>query len=391
VIFGIKYITIMLNVKKYRKEFPVTESYIYLDHAGVAPIPLRVKDTVQSLLNEYSEQGVFAYEKWMDRVEDVRSDFSFLLGCRSEEIAFVKSTSHGISLIANGLQFNEGDNILIYEKEFPSNVYPWLNLEKKGVEIRTLSFRNGKVELEDIKNGIDSKTKMISISSVQHSNGFKADLRKLGEFCKSKNIYFFVDAIQSLGVEPMDVREFNIDFLAADGHKWLLAPEGTGIFYCKEELLGEINPVLIGWNSVVNEREYDKINFTLKDDARRFEEGSPSIIGILALGQSLKFLLEVGIENINKRVLSLGSLVIEKAEKAGFIVRTPENIEERAGIISFGSEFDPSEIREKLFKDNVLINYRDGALRVAPHFYNTEEEIELLFNKIDVIVKELKD
>ncbi len=162
----------MLNVKKYRKEFPVTESYIYLDHAGVAPIPLRVKDTVQSFLTEYSEQGVFAYEKWMDRVEDVRSDFSFFLGCRSEEIAFVKSTSHGISLIANGLQFNEGDNILIYEKEFPSNVYPWLNLEKKGVEIRTLSFRNGKVELEDIKNGIDSKTKMICISCVHHSNGF---------------------------------------------------------------------------------------------------------------------------------------------------------------------------------------------------------------------------
>jgi selenocysteine lyase/cysteine desulfurase len=371
----------------YRDEFPVTKDYVYLDHAGVAPVSLRGKRAVEKFLSEATERGLFNYKQWMDRVEEVRRSCAILTGAEPEEIAFVKNTSQGISIVAEGLDWNEGDNLLVCEKDFPSNIYPWLNLKRKGVEIRVVPSQNERILLEDIELLIDSRTKLLTVSSVNFSSGFKIDLEVVGRLCKGKGILFFVDAIQSLGVIPMDVNEFKIDFLAADGHKWLLSPEGTGIFYCRKELAPRINPPLIGWKSIINESDYDHVDFRLKTNALRFEEGSLNVMGIYALGAAIDLLVEVGIDRIQARVIELGDLIIREAEKRDFQVRTPKSKEERGGIISIIGNFDPINVKDKLKEEGILVNVRGGAIRISPHFYNAEYEVLRLFDAIDRVVK----
>jgi len=371
----------------YRDEFPVTKDYVYLDHAGVAPVSLRGKRAVEKFLSEATESGMFNYKQWMDRVEEVRRSCAILTGAEPEEIAFVKNTSQGISIVAEGLDWKEGDNLLICEKDFPSNIYPWLNLKRKGVEIRVVPSQNERILLEDIELLIDSRTKLLTVSSVNFSSGFKIDLEVVGRLCKGKGILFFVDAIQSLGVIPMDVNEFKIDFLAADGHKWLLSPEGTGIFYCRKELAPRINPPLIGWKSIINESDYDHVDFRLKTNALRFEEGSLNVMGIYALGAAIDLLVEVGIDRIQARVIELGDLIIREAEKRDFQVRTPKSKEERGGIISIIGNFDPINVKDRLKEEGILVNVRGGAIRISPHFYNTEYEVLRLFNAIDEVIK----
>jgi len=371
----------------YRDEFPVTKDYVYLDHAGVAPVSLRGKRAVEKFLSEATESGMFNYKQWMDRVEEVRRSCAILTGAEPEEIAFVKNTSQGISIVAEGLDWNEGDNLLVCEKDFPSNIYPWLNLKRKGVEIRVVPSQNERILLEDIELLIDSRTKLLTVSSVNFSSGFKIDLEVVGRLCKGKGILFFVDAIQSLGVIPMDVNEFKIDFLAADGHKWLLSPEGTGIFYCRKELALRINPPLIGWKSIINESDYDHVDFRLKTNALRFEEGSLNVMGIYALGAAIDLLVEVGIDRIQARVIELGDLIIREAEKRDFQVRTPKSKEERGGIISIIGNFDPINVKDKLKEEGILVNVRGGAIRISPHFYNAEYEVLRLFDAIDRVVK----
>jgi selenocysteine lyase/cysteine desulfurase len=375
----------MRSLEAYRDQFPVTKNYVYLDHAGVAPVSLRVKKAVEGFISESAEFGAFNYRLWMDGVEEIRKKSAALIGASPEEIAFVKNTSHGISIVAQGLDWREGDNLIVCEKEFPSNVYPWLNLEKKGIEIRFIPSSSGMIK--DIEELIDSRTRLITISSVQFSNGFRIDLKRVGELCREKGIFLFVDAIQSLGVIPMYVEEFKVDFLAADGHKWLLSPEGTGIFYCRGELAERLNPTLIGWKSIQNESDYDCIDFRLKASALRFEEGSLNVTGIFALGAAIDLLLEVGISRIQSRVLELGDLIIRESEKRGFHVRTPKRREERGGIVSIAGNFDPINVKDKLRADGIIVNVRGGAIRVSPHFYNAEYEVLRLFDSIDMVIK----
>lgn len=375
------------SLESYRDEFPVTDNFVYLDHAGVAPVSLRVKRAVEEFISDATEFGAFNYTSWTKRVEEIRRKSAALIGAEPEEVAFVKNTSHGISIVAQGLDWKAGDNLIVYEKEFPSNIYPWLNLKKRGVEVRFIPSRNGRILIEDIEGLIDSRTTLVTISSVQFSSGFRIDLKSVGELCRRKGVLFFVDAIQSLGVVPMDVEEFHVDFLAADGHKWLLSPEGIGIFYCRKEIADRINPILIGWKSIQNESDYDHIDFRFKTSALKFEEGSLSFIGIFALGAAVDLLLEVGISRIENRAIELGDLIIEEAKRKDFHLRTPKKREERAGIISIAKNFDPISVKDKLRDDGVIVNVRGGAIRVSPHFYNTERDVLRLFNSMDKEIK----
>lgn len=376
-----------LSKNDYRKLFPITESYVFLDHAGVGPVSVRAIQSVQKFLEEASTQSSFIYDDWMERVDGIRKKCSELIRSNSDEIAFIKNTSHGISIVASGLDWERGDNVLVYEKEFPSNIYPWLNLEKNGVEVRFIKSRDdGEIYIDDIKNLADSKTRLISMSSVQFTSGFRIDLNALGNFCKQNGIYFFVDAIQSLGVVPMDVKECGIDFLAADGHKWMISPEGTGFFYCSGGVSKSINPSLVGWKSIVNEGEYEKINFSLKGNALKFEEGSINVMGVLALGASLELLLEVGVENIKQEVQRLGDEIIKGALDRDFFVKTPKDKNKRGGIIVFSGNFDSVDLKQKLQQLNIMVNARGGGLRVSPHFYNSDDDIEQLFKAIDNIL-----
>ena len=377
------------SIDLYRKEFTVVNNSIYLDHAGVAPVPQRVKTRVDEFLNLACGKAIIDYDTWMSRVEGVRATAAALIGAQKEEIAFIKNTSHGISLVSGGLDLKAGESVIVTEREFPANVYPWLDLKRKGVEMRVVPFKSDVIHIEDIEELMDSSTRVLSISSVQSVNGFRIDLKRVSELCKRRNVLLFVDAIQSLGAVPMDVIEYGVDFLAADGHKWLLAPEGTGIFYCNNKLAEKLNPLLIGWNCVREENEFEKIDYDLKTTARRFEEGSYNTMGIYALGASLELISEIGVEEIYKRILYLGELIISEADARGFKITSPRDAAERGGIVSFSGDFDPATIRDMLMNKGVVINQRGGALRLAPHFYNTEDEILNFFDALDKTLKSL--
>jgi selenocysteine lyase/cysteine desulfurase len=288
--------------ESYRSEFPVVKKYLYLDHAGVAPVSLRVKGAIERFLAESTEGGAFYYPQWAQRIVEIRRACARLINAGPDEIAFVKSTSHGLSIVAEGLDWKPGDNLLIYEKEFPSNIYPWMNLKRRGVSIKFIPSRGGRMLLADVERLIDSRTRLFAVSSVQFANGFRVDLERAGELCRRKGIFFCVDAIQSLGVIPLDVEKFHVDYLSADGHKWLLGPEGVGMFYCRRGLAERLAPPLIGWKCVQNEFDFDRADFCLKTDALRFEEGSMNLMGIFGLGAAIDLLFEIGIENIQDRV-----------------------------------------------------------------------------------------
>ncbi len=369
-------------LEAYRKEFPITKNYIYLDHSGVSPASLRVKNAIDRFLAESAAGGAFHYPKWAQRIGETRSACAGLINAAPDEIAFVKSTSHGLSIVAEGLDWKPGDNVLIYEKEFPSNIYPWLNLKRKGVEVKAIPSREGRLEISDIERLIDPRTRLLSISSVQFANGFRIDLKRVGELCKQKNVLLCVDAIQSLGVIPMDIKAFHIGFLTADAHKWLLGPEGIGIFYCRRGLAERLSPPLIGWKCVQNELDFDHPDFCLKTDAMRFEEGSMNLLGIIGLGAAVDLLLEIGIKNIEERVLGLGDVIIREAEQRGHLVRTPKARNERGGNVTFSGNFEPATARDRLRENRIMVSVRGGGLRVSPHFYNTEEEILAFFHAL---------
>ncbi len=367
----------------YRQEFPVTKKYIYLDHAGVAPLSLRVKAAIEKFLIESTEGGSFCYPRWAQQVVEVRRACARLVNAEPDDLAFVKSTSHGLSIVAQGLDWRPGDNVLVYEKEFPSNIHPWLNLKSKGVEVRMIPSRDGCIAMNDIERLRDERTRLLAVSAVQFSNGFRINLKKVGAWCREKQVLFCVDAIQSLGIIPMDVRACRIDFLSADAHKWLLGPEGIGIFYCRNGLAEQLSPPLVGWKSVRSEFEFDHPHFLLKTSALRFEEGSQNLMGIFGLGAALDLLFEVGIAQIEQRVLDLGELIMLDAEKRSYRVLTPRARNERGGNITFSGNFDPAKMRDALRDKRVLVNARGGGIRVSPHFYNTGEEISTFFTMLD--------
>ncbi|HAK58864.1 MAG TPA: aminotransferase, partial [Nitrospiraceae bacterium] len=256
----------------------------------------------------------------------------------------------------------------------------------KGVDVRMLPSRDGAVLFDDIEQLIDSRTRLIAISSVQFQNGYRIDLQRLGELCAAKSVHLCVDAIQSLGAFPLDVKRYGIDFLAADGHKWLLSPEGIGIFFCRPERAAQLYPPLVGWKSVENEHDFDDPSFHLKKNAQRFEEGSLNVLGIIALGASLELLFEVGIDRIAERVQDLGDIIIREGEKRGFELKSPRKREDRGGIVSLGGNFDPLYVRDLLKERGIMVNVRGGALRLSPHFYNTEAEVLRCFQEVDDIL-----
>lgn len=365
----------MEELAGYRTLFPVTERFIFFNHAGVSPISLNAAKVVQEFLTDYTRNGSVNSQRWERKAAQVRKDFARLIGADPGEVALVKNTSEGLSLVANGIGFKPGDNVVTPGLEFPANVYPWLNLARLGVSTRIVPARKGRVLIKDIDQAIDSHTRLVSVSSVEYSNGFRNDLEALGELCRGRGVYFCVDAIQSLGAIPMDVKRFNIDLLAADGHKWLLSPEGAGGFYCSKRVLSDIHPAKVGWKSVVGARDYARIDFRLLGDAKKFEEGSLNLMTIAALGAELKLFLEVGLEAIEKKILSLTDHLIAGLRQLGFPIVSSLYPRERSGIVAFLGR-DPEAVCRRLKRKRIIVSVRDGALRVSPHFYNSHEEVD---------------
>jgi selenocysteine lyase/cysteine desulfurase len=313
----------------------------------------------------------------------VRQSAARLINAETGEVTFVKNTSEGINFVANGVQWITGDNVVSTMMEFPANVYAWMSLEQRGVALKRVHEEDGRIPFDRIAKLIDRRTRLVAISSVQWSNGFRVDLTRLGELCREKGVLLFVDAIQGLGVHPVDVKSMHIDFLSSGGHKWLCAPEGTGIFYCKRELIGHIKPSELGYMSVKQSYEEEVTRYRsedLHDDARRFDSGSYNLAGICALGASIDLLLSVGIDEVQVRVKQNTDLLVEGLRSRGWKVHSPRTASEWSGIVSFSSEkHDTDALRKHLRNEfKIIVANRLGRLRASPHFYNSADEMRQL-------------
>ena len=376
-----------MNLENIRKEFPVTSEIIFFDHARVAPLPKRVQQVVTAFIDDATRFGTAHYETWVLELERTRKKFAELINADRDEIAFVKNTSEGISIVANGFDWQLGDNVVIPDIEFPANVYPWWNLKQRGVETRMVKSVEGRVLFNELIKQVDNRTRILSISSVECNSGFRSNLNRLGTFCKEKGILFFVDAIQSLGVLPLDVKKDHIDFLSADGHKWMLSVEGLGGFYISKNVVDRIRPTTMGWGNVVNAENFMDYDFTLQKDAKKFEEGTPNTISIHAFGAALGLLLEAGIDNIEKRVITLGDYIIAELNRRNIKIYSSTLLNERSGNISFILDKDVGKLYSFMLENKVKLTVRDGLVRFSPHFYNNQDEVLQVFDLLDSYLK----
>ncbi len=361
---------------------PVTERWAYFDHAAVAPLTLRALQALRAWGDDLTANGLVNERRWLARIDEVRTLAARLIGAEPLDIAFIKNTSEGIGIVAEGFPWQAGDNVVIAQEEYPANQYPWLNLRERGVEVRAVPSRpDGRLWINDISAAVDARTRVLSLSWVEYASGFRNDLDALGEWCRQKGIAFFVDAIQGLGVFPLDVQKTPIDFLAADGHKWLLSPEGAGVLWIRREWIERLRPLDIGWNSVVGARDFSTIDFRLKPHAGRYESGTLNVAGITALGGSLQLLLEIGIDQVAARVLELTDYLCQRvAERPAPSVFSSRMDRDRSGIVALAYA-DPTEAvaKMRLCRGNgLIVNKRAGRLRVSPHCYNSIEEIDRL-------------
>lgn len=362
---------------EFRRLMPVTRRWVFLDHAAVAPLPSTAADALAEFGADLRDHGIASHRRWVQRISEVRRLAARLLNARTEEIAFIKNTSEGICFVAEGFPWRPGDNVVIAAEEYPSNQYPWMNQASRGVECRRVPSRGNRIVVDDIREAIDSHTRIVSLSFVEFASGFRNDLMTIGAMCRERGIYFFVDAIQGLGILPLDVRRCPVDFLAADSHKWLLGPEGIGVFWIRADLIDMLHPISVGWNSVVDPLDFTRIDFHLKPTAERWEGGAPNGAGIHALGASLELLLRYGVSALEERVLSLTEELCERSVRAGMRVFSSRRPGEASGIVSLETPGrDPAEMVRRCRARNVIVNHRAGRLRVSPHAYNTEGDLE---------------
>jgi len=359
-----------------RFQFPVAKQYVYFNHAAVAPLSLSVRKQIAVCAARFCEKGIVCNSEFLGVADTTRQLAAQLINAERSQIAFVKNTTQGILVVANGIRWEKGDNVVIPEKEFPANVYPWLNLSRKGVETRFVPLKYGRFTDEDIYRRVDKRTRAVSVSAVSFTNGFRCDLEKIGQLCKNEGIIFVVDAIQALGALEIDVGKSHVDVLAADSHKWLLGPQGIGILYVSAAAMDKLEVSNLGWKSMEDEGDYLNYDIRLKQSAARFEEGTLNIVGIAGLKASLEMLLGIGIPFIQRRILALNDTIIQNLSDRGYAVKSSLSPGERSGILSFMHQDIPTEkLYAKLFENDVVCAHRDGAIRISPHFYNNDVDI----------------
>lgn len=360
-------------------EFPQPVDLIYLNHAAVAPWPRRTSDAVQRFADENSILGAKNYSQWVATEDLLREQIATLINAPSPaDIALLKNTSEALSVVANGLRWQSGENIIGTDQEFPSNRIVWEVQQKHGVEYRPVKL-TGQDDPEDtLISACDDKTRMIAISSVQFGTGLRLDLEKLGSFCRENDILFCIDAIQSLGAFNIDVQAVHADFIMADAHKWMLGPEGIALFYCRPALRDQLELQQYGWHMVQDSGNYDAIEWQVAESARRFECGSPNMLGIHAFSASLSLLLELGIENIETIILKNSGYLIELLEDINNIeIISPTQERLRSGIVTFKiAGQNHAEIHRKLLDKKVICAHRGGGIRFSPHFYISYDKIK---------------
>jgi cysteine desulfurase / selenocysteine lyase len=359
---------------RYRDEFPVTERLIYLNHAAVTPLPRRAAQAMKDLAEDGCLHGSLHYSQWMQCYDDLRAHTARLINANKGEIALVKNTSEGIATVALGFPWKAGDRVVAFREEFPANLFIWKKLEEwKGIRVEWLSYLDPIEEIARAARG----ARFLAISFVQYLSGFRADLKAIGEICRREGVFFFVDAIQGMGAFPLDVRAMNIQALAADGHKWMLGPEGCGVLYVQQDWQDRIEPVEFGWTNVAAYADYSSRAMDLRADAGRYECGTLNTIGCFGLRAALELVLEVGVEQIAPAVQGLADRLAAGAKAKGYQTlgeRTPAT---GAGIVCVRREgLDSRQVHALLRDKGIATAPRQGWVRMSPHFYISPEEID---------------
>ncbi|MBI3785256.1 MAG: aminotransferase class V-fold PLP-dependent enzyme [Deltaproteobacteria bacterium] len=362
----------------WRKEFPITERVTHFNHAGVSPVSRRVVEAVGKFGSEALVVDRALQQGWEERTEKARAAFATLVGAHSDEVAFVKNTSEGLSLVAAGLDWRAGDNVIAVDNEYPSNIYPWFGLRRWGVETRLVRTRRGRVHVDDVAALADQRTRLLSVSFVDWNSGARTDLRPLAEHCRERGMFFCVDGIQGVGAIQLDVEASGIDFLAVGGHKWLLAHEGCGCLFVSRRVNPQLHSVLHGWKSVTDADTYLPYHFNPRPDAAKLEPGSPSHLAAHALGAALDLLLEIGPAQVEERIMEITDRLATGLRTNGAEVLSPWERGWRSGIVVFRRGDDPQGLCFKLNQRGFVVRVRGGGIRVAPHFYNNEEDIDRL-------------
>ncbi|MBW1786216.1 MAG: aminotransferase class V-fold PLP-dependent enzyme [Deltaproteobacteria bacterium] len=373
----------MVNFDELRSEFPITKRFTFMNHAAISPVPVTVTRALDVMLREYSELGIDCYPAWIKRIPEVRGRLSRLIGADPHEIAFVGNTSEGLGAVASGIDWKQGDVVLVPRPDFPANIYPWMNLERRGVKTVFIEREAGRFDVEALKKALCPGVRLISVSTVDFSTGFLCDLEAIGAFCREKGILLCVDAIQSVGAVPIDVKKCGVHFLAAGGHKWLLSTMGCGILYISGDCSDQIHPERVGWKSVIQEEDFFRIHLELKRDALRFEPGTMNVPGIYALGASVELLLSIGVKEIYERILKLNDAIHDGLTARGLRVATPMGKGERSGILSFIPKSDPIDLYRTLTDKGVRVSLRNQLIRISPHFYNNADDISHFFDALD--------
>jgi selenocysteine lyase/cysteine desulfurase len=357
---------------------PVAARWAYLDHAAVAPLSEPARAAIVDWAAQAATDGDTVWPRWSARVGEIRGLAARLVGASADEIALVGNTTEGITRVAEGYPWQPGDNVVTLANEFPSNQYPWMNLAARGVETRRVEAPDGWVDLERIAAACDARTRIVAVSWVGYASGWRIDLDAMAEVAHERGALLFVDAIQGLGVFPIDVKRTAIDFLAADGHKWLLGPEGAGILYVRREHLDRLRPIGVGWHSVV-QKDYTHIELAFKPSAERFEGGSANMPGLMGLGASLELLLSYGIEAIAGRVLAVTTEACRRLEASGARIASDRSAERTSGIVSFEMPGqDPQVVRQRCLGAGVALGCRAGRIRISPHCYNNDDDLDRL-------------
>jgi len=367
----------------FRRQMPVASRLAYLDHAAVAPLSGPAWQALSRWCEDATTNGACDYRRWMDQIEQLRTLLAGMIGAQREEIAFVGNTTAGVNIVAEGFPWHPGDNVVIRADEFPTNQYPWLNLAQRGVETRRVVCRPGESEIDQLAAACDSKTRIISVSWVTFTDGWRHDVASLAELAHKRGALLFLDAIQGLGAFPIDVTASGVDFLAADGHKWLLGPEGAGVFYIRREHLDRLRPMGVGWNSVVHEHDFNRIELVLKPSAVRYEGGSPNTIGLTGLAASCRLLSRFGQQAIGQRIEELTEFACQRLRSIGAVIRSDRSPQHRSGIVLFDLPGrDPQALRTRCRQQGVVLSCRGGGLRISPHAYNNQEDIQRLIEAL---------
>lgn len=381
-----------------RDQFPVTDRYCYLNHAGVAPLPQAAADAIGACATDVARAGVVGEAARSERTEQTRAAAASLLGVAVTDVAFVKNTTEGLSFVANGLAWEPGDRVVVPDREFPSTLFPWLSLAGRGVEVVRVEPdpHSGALPLDAFAGPLEAGgVRVIALSWVQFSKGWRSDLAGLAELAHAHDALLCVDVIQGLGVLPCHLAQWGVDFAAADGHKWLLGPEGIGLLYVAERHRDALRVLEPGWASVVHRMEWDNLDLIYDDSARRFEGGTANIFGLAGLGASVDLLTDAGIERIWNHVNALCDRLcagLEELDATVLSARSPaDQPAGRSGIVTFTIPgVESTELHERLDAAGVICSPRGGGVRLSPHGYNTADDIDRAVDEVRTAVGALR-